>query len=715
MDLNKKLKELKPQQLNCNVFDVYSYNGLTMQDLLCQFFTTINECVKSTNEVIDLTDWLVNVGLEEEVVKKLMTLIEDGTVEELINVNLFDDLNNEINELSSQLEHKANANEVRLKDSLITEYDISDTLKSQMTGNTPINQIVGEKTVTPIKTTFFRIGKNLFNKISSTKGYRVTSSGQVVADDIFYVSEFIFVGDITGDVYKNNSYEYALFDNQKQFLSGGDSAVIDVTNATYIRINTTETHINSTQLERGSVMTEYEEYYTIIPSRFLEQKEITNDDLPVIKNDMLELMCPKSNLYNNYSDKNVTGKYISGDGRIFESETYMYSHKIKNLNYNNISVSNIRFITFFDVNNCVIGTGIDNASSSSLNDIEVPSNCDYFVLSFKKEYRNNIMCNVGNYLLGFDEYRLVVKNENLQSYEVPKIFLSDLYIVKGKKVNVYFNNIISNYDKKQYDVKIVCKKGMQLKDSWEHTATDIGTVPFTLKVYENNMLLTQKTVNLTVVDSKSLADKKIMFLGDSTTNQKYYPEYFKNRTGATLIGTRGEDSLLHEGRSGWTVKDYCTISSRDGVANPFFNNNTFDFSYYMTTQGYSSIDYVTIHLGINDIYSRQSSINTLNYFKTIINSIKSYSNNIKILLAITIPPNSNADLFGIVYGCSKTRWEYMNDYYNIVEQLYNISNVILIPTNVFLNCDTNFSDAVHPRDVGYAQMVDALEGVAYSL
>ena len=107
MDLNKKLKELKTQQLNCNVFDVYSYNGLTMQDLLCQFFTTINECVKSTNEVIDLTDWLINIGLEEEVVKKLMVLIEDGTVEKLINVNLFKTLNNEINGLSSQLEHKA--------------------------------------------------------------------------------------------------------------------------------------------------------------------------------------------------------------------------------------------------------------------------------------------------------------------------------------------------------------------------------------------------------------------------------------------------------------------------------------------------------------------------------------------------------------------------------------------------------------------------------
>lgn len=106
MDLNKKLEELKPYQLNCNVFDVYSYNGLTMQDLLCQFFTKINECITVSNETIDLAKWLVNEGLEIEVVKKLMIWLEDGTLENLINVNLFKSLNDKINGFSSQLEQK---------------------------------------------------------------------------------------------------------------------------------------------------------------------------------------------------------------------------------------------------------------------------------------------------------------------------------------------------------------------------------------------------------------------------------------------------------------------------------------------------------------------------------------------------------------------------------------------------------------------------------
>ena len=60
MKISSKLNELKPTDLNCNVFDVYSYDGLSMQDLLCQFFTKINECITVSNETIDLAKWLVN-------------------------------------------------------------------------------------------------------------------------------------------------------------------------------------------------------------------------------------------------------------------------------------------------------------------------------------------------------------------------------------------------------------------------------------------------------------------------------------------------------------------------------------------------------------------------------------------------------------------------------------------------------------------------------
>ena len=102
MDFSK-INELKPYDLNCNIFDVYSYDGLSMQELLCQFFTKINECVKLSNETIDLATWLVNEGLKIEVVKKLMLWLEDGTLENLINVNLFNTLHTKIENINTQL------------------------------------------------------------------------------------------------------------------------------------------------------------------------------------------------------------------------------------------------------------------------------------------------------------------------------------------------------------------------------------------------------------------------------------------------------------------------------------------------------------------------------------------------------------------------------------------------------------------------------------
>lgn len=151
MDLNKKLEELKPYQLNCNVFDVYSYNGLTMQDLLCQFFTKINECITVSNETIDLAKWLVNEGLEIEVVKKLMLWLEDGTLENIINVNIFNTLNEKINGLSSQLEHNThhinnilindNCADLRLDKELNQNEDI--TLKLQnLLNNQSVDKVI---------------------------------------------------------------------------------------------------------------------------------------------------------------------------------------------------------------------------------------------------------------------------------------------------------------------------------------------------------------------------------------------------------------------------------------------------------------------------------------------------------------------------------------------------------------------------------------------
>lgn len=93
----KSLDLLRPQDLNCNVFSVYDYDGFSIQELLCEFFEKINECVEISNATFKLAEWLVSVGLAQEVAKMLEKWLLDGTLATIINETIFKELNEKIN------------------------------------------------------------------------------------------------------------------------------------------------------------------------------------------------------------------------------------------------------------------------------------------------------------------------------------------------------------------------------------------------------------------------------------------------------------------------------------------------------------------------------------------------------------------------------------------------------------------------------------------
>lgn len=98
MDLIKKIEEIRPTMLNCNIFSIYDYpESYTITELLCEFFTKINSCIKSCNDTFDMVKWLVDEGIKIEVAKKLQMWLEDGTLGNLINETLFKELNEKIN------------------------------------------------------------------------------------------------------------------------------------------------------------------------------------------------------------------------------------------------------------------------------------------------------------------------------------------------------------------------------------------------------------------------------------------------------------------------------------------------------------------------------------------------------------------------------------------------------------------------------------------
>lgn len=119
MELSKKIESLKPSMLNCNVFSVYDYpSSYTITELLCEFFKAINACIELCNKTIDLTEWLVNEGLEKEVAEKLDSWLKDGTLQDIINEKIFKELNEKLNETSKNsnyLINEFNSNKINIQ------------------------------------------------------------------------------------------------------------------------------------------------------------------------------------------------------------------------------------------------------------------------------------------------------------------------------------------------------------------------------------------------------------------------------------------------------------------------------------------------------------------------------------------------------------------------------------------------------------------------
>ena len=95
---------LRPQDLNCNVFSVYEYDGYTIQELLCEFFNKINECVDISNATFKLAEWLVSVGLKQEVAITLNKWLEDGTLADIITKEVLGEFDKRISNIENTVQ-----------------------------------------------------------------------------------------------------------------------------------------------------------------------------------------------------------------------------------------------------------------------------------------------------------------------------------------------------------------------------------------------------------------------------------------------------------------------------------------------------------------------------------------------------------------------------------------------------------------------------------
>jgi lysophospholipase L1-like esterase len=662
--------------------------------------------------------------------------------------------NQKFDEVASQMAQTMKKGEVTVADidknkGKFDQTYMTEEFLQQMAGTTPINAIPADDSITLKKLTFYEAGKNLFDKNVATSGYYVNHlNGSLVASSAYYASDFIPVAPSTSYAI-NKSYWLAFYDANKSYisgvttLSGAASTITTPANAIYMRVSIYNTLLDTLQVESGTASTPYESYNLKIPSDVLslpdfDPNEIPDGSITKIKTDFLVIGKNKFD-----KSKAVDGYINQANGVLEVTSSYKASEFIPvlpNTNYAFTTGAAVR-LAYYDSTKKFISGALNPVIP-----ITTPSNAAFARFSFTpnqldiqqfEQSTEQTEYQPFGYLIKDGIYREVKLSDQ---FEVEAVISPSIPALVGKELNIYFENIMNDAANK-YQIDVVCSIGSQQTERWTVIPTTAGTYSMAINVFKNYALI--KTISTSIVVKAASVgtsvNKKLLVIGDSTTANSIAIGELNNLFGSdvmdiTLLGTKGTAPVLHEGISGWTVNHFYTDAS-----SPFVFSGVFDFSQYMTTNGFSGTDYVVINLGINDTfsYSDDGSLNSkistmLTQYQSIIDNIKAYNSSIKIGLAVTIPPNYSQDAFGKDYGSSQTRWRYKRNNYIWAKALINqfkgkeAQNIYLVPINVNIDTEHNFelqtvavnsrnsttvirsatNSGVHPTNSGYYQIAD---------
>ena len=75
---------------------VYDFSEMTNEELKCKFFQKLEECIDLCNNSSEILEWIKNEGVENNVKEILNTWKDDGTLKEIVNNYILNNLKNEI-------------------------------------------------------------------------------------------------------------------------------------------------------------------------------------------------------------------------------------------------------------------------------------------------------------------------------------------------------------------------------------------------------------------------------------------------------------------------------------------------------------------------------------------------------------------------------------------------------------------------------------------
>lgn len=348
-------------------------------------------------------------------------IVADGYAKELqdASVNLEEKYTTRLNNFGSQLDKTVRKGE----GGSVTWAMASQDFRENVTGgNTAVvgkdsvlkeNIVDGE--VIKSKASFYKKTRNLFDKEKAIYGKYVSSTtGELTTPSVegtFYASDYVEV--INGSKYnyraKDNSYTlYAFYNNDKQFINGGNSNGTDIISPVdgFIRVSVWKNvDVDTVQFELGDA-TEYIEPY------ILEVEEEVANIKPKIEK-VLENQVDYSDCNRNKFNPNIAiiNKQVSpSNGSIIDvtAEGIFYASEMINVKgHEKINCIKNDFTTmystyaFYDVNG-----GFVSGGSGEINGIDIPSNATGFKFTvWKNILPENIMIELDglNSFIRFDD------------------------------------------------------------------------------------------------------------------------------------------------------------------------------------------------------------------------------------------------------------------------------------------------------------------------
>lgn len=392
-------------------------------------------------------------------------------------------------------------------------------------------------------------------------------------------------------------------------------------------------------------------------------------------------------------------------------------------------------ISFFTSTNAFI-------SGTTADTFTTPSNMSYAIMNVK-DGKLYDQLEEGSVTTEYEPYMIVTKikpdYKSIYQLNLP----AKIYALVGREINVYFDNLMID-DASKYNWDADGTLGTQQDERWTATPTEAGTYPLKITAYKdyNDVYggIANKSASVIVAPTAAGTGQSVKYLqiGDSTTyNMINSGTLFDNFTPDVVdfshIGTQGTAPNLHEGWPGQYISFLFSSAS-----SPFVFNGVFDFPQYMSTNGFTGVDCVGLHVGINDVFSKNyedidaTVAGVVSTIEVMITSIHTYNSLTKIGIMVPILPTLTQNGIGNLSNMNTPRWRYKRNIVLLARQLINqfqereIENIYIVPVNCNLDTVNNMAsrtelanartttmvsrqiNGLHPSDEGSGQMSDSV-------